>query len=97
VLAVLDAEIARYEQSAEIDALTGSDNAARDLRRRCQRLRKARAAVKALLKTTKRAMPEIEQAFYVLRNSDCAVTAQNLERHIGPLKAALSNIEGGKA
>ena len=45
VLAVWDAEILRYETSAEIDALTGSDAAAASLRQRCQPLREARAAV----------------------------------------------------
>lgn len=49
VLAVMDGEIARYETSAEIDCLTGSDSAAADLRRRVALLRQARAAVAELV------------------------------------------------
>lgn len=49
VLAVMDAELARYESSAEMDALTCSDHAAEDIRRRAQPLRQARDAVAELI------------------------------------------------
>lgn len=53
VLAVIDAEISRYETSAEIDRLTGSDSASADVMNRSQPLREARAAVAELIAAAK--------------------------------------------